>query len=167
MKTTMILLCMTLLSHPALAAPSADEPIKATFSLTPAGSITAYTKHVASAINRQKDGSFAAARIEVPLTTLTTDNSLRDQHMKQKYLEVAKFPKAILSGLIAKGGKFSGKLTLHGQTAPVAGEYKVNGSRVSATFPLKLETYKIKIPNYLGVGVEDEGTVEVNLPIKK
>ena len=67
----------------------------------------------------------------IPLDKLTTKNSLRDSHMKEKYLETAKFPTAELqvdevTGFDAAKAEaqtlpFKGQLTVHGVQAPVAG----------------------------------------------
>ena len=151
----------------AQASPSADEAVIATFSLTPAGKIVAYTSQITQNIEQKKDGSFAGSKIEIPLASLKTDNGLRDEHMKNKYLEVAKFPKAALSELKASAGKFDANLTLHGKTSKVSGVYQVVSNKVKASFKVLLSSFDIVIPKYIGVGVENEGKVEINIPFKK
>ena len=69
-----------------------------------------------------------------------------------------------MSGIDLKGlspetpqgkGSFTGSLSLHGVTKPVAGPVDVrsagNGLRVKASFPLKLSDYSIAEPRYLGI----------------
>jgi polyisoprenoid-binding protein YceI len=82
--------------------------------------------------------------ITVPLANLTTGISLRDHHMREKYLEVPKFPAAILT-IPRVALKFpnpgekveadaQGTITLHGQSHPVAVHYdtKDDGSALAA-----------------------------------
>jgi polyisoprenoid-binding protein YceI len=168
LKSKLVLLGLFTLSTGAFAGEAVPEhpPILGTFELSPTGSFSAYTKQPAPTIWHMKDGSFAARSIDIPVASLVTGLSLRDEHMKNKYLEVQKYPKASLTRLKAKGGKFEGLMNLHGKSQKVSGEYKIVGNQVRAEFPLKLSEYGIVIPTYMGVGVEDEGKMEVNLPYK-
>ena len=118
------------------------------------------------------DGSLA-----VDLRTLDTGISLRNDHLREKYLEVDKgagYDKAVLSDIGLKGlnpdapegkGSFSGSLTLHGVKKTVTGpaEVKKTGPRlrVKASFPVNLPDYNIPEPRYLGVGVKNTVQVEV------
>jgi len=84
--------------------------------------------------------------ITVPLANLTTGISLRDHHMRDKYLEVPKFPAAVLT-IPRAALKFpnpsekveadaQGTITLHGQSRPVSVHYdtKDDGSTLAAMF---------------------------------
>lgn len=103
-----------------------------------------------------------------PLKTLETGIDLRDEHMKENYLEVEKYPVSRLEVLEAKeissiggssSGPFTGKLTLHGVTKEVSGNYKLEGPNLTASFSIKLSDFGISIPSYMGVTVAD--TVDV------
>ena len=116
------------------------------------------------------DGSFA-----VDLRTLDTGIGLRNEHLRENYLEVDKglgFDMATLSEIDLKGfnvdapegkGSFTGSLTLHGARKTVTGAVDVRQAgaalRVKASFPVLLSDYSIPKPRYLGVGVKD--TVQV------
>jgi polyisoprenoid-binding protein YceI len=107
--------------------------------------------------------------VSMDLATIDTGISLRDQHLRENYLEVAKgkgFDKAVLSEILmndADGEAFEGRtaftgmLLLHGVKHPVAGTAEIRrdglGRRVQAEFPLVLTDFQIKPPMYLGVGV--------------
>lgn len=107
------------------------------------------------------------------LESLNTGISLRDQHMKEKYLEVHKYKLAKLKFLkavvptekILKGGELNlvATLELHGHENPV--EVKMNispkGDEILShtQFKLKLSDYGIVTPKYLGVIVADEVSV--------
>jgi hypothetical protein len=118
------------------------------------------------------DGTLA-----LDLRTLDTGISLRNDHMRENYLEVDKAPgydKATLSEIELKGlsvdvpegkGMFTGALTLHGTKKSVNGPAEVrkagSGYRVKASFPVNLSDYNIPEPRYLGVGVKNTVQIEV------
>lgn len=100
-----------------------------------------------------------------PLKGLTSGISLRDKHMKERYLEVEKYPNAELrveksSLLLPKPGtdgksKGTGKLTLHNVTREVSFTYRVKSrtavDEVSVEMPLNFNDYGVQVPNYLGI----------------
>jgi polyisoprenoid-binding protein YceI len=118
------------------------------------------------------DGSFV-----VDLRTLDTGINLRNEHLREKYLEVDKAPgydKATLSEIELKGmnpdspegkGSFTGSLMLHGTKKTVSGPAEIrkagSGLRVKASFPVNLSDFAIPEPRYLGVGVKNTVQVEV------
>jgi polyisoprenoid-binding protein YceI len=116
--------------------------------------------------------------VTVPLANLTTGIGLRDHHMREKYLEVQKFPVATLtiprSALkLPSGGDSSGDapgtLSLHGQTKPVTVHYtaKGGGSAYDAqgTFHLNMNDFAITVPVYLGVTVKPDVDVSASFHI--
>jgi polyisoprenoid-binding protein YceI len=120
-----------------------------------------------------------SGNLEFDLTTLQSGISLRDEHMKEKYLEVGKYPKATLAidklavpaSFLASGTAatipFEGTLTLHGVSKKVSGQAdlsKVGSEMIAlANFPLKLSDFKIDVPKYAGITVADE--VKVNAEV--
>jgi polyisoprenoid-binding protein YceI len=118
------------------------------------------------------DGSLA-----VDLRTVDTGIALRNEHLREKYLEVDKgagYDQAVLSDVVLQGlsadapagkGSFTGSLMLHGVKKPVTGPVEIRqagtGWRVRASFPVNLPDYNIDKPRYLGVGVKD--TVQVSV----
>jgi polyisoprenoid-binding protein YceI len=109
----------------------------------------------------------------VALDELHTGIDLRDEHMKAKYLETGKFPKAQLvldpTPVDLAAGKqerpFTGKLTLKGVEKPVQGTLTLEPSDSSvkgdATFEIKLSDYPIGVPSHLGVSVAETVKIEV------
>lgn len=80
----------------------------------------------------------------VDLATFDTKDKLRNEHMREKYLETAKFPTATLKLDAPKpGAKFawSGLLTIKGQTKPVKGTATLVGSDLWAEFAIKLADF--------------------------
>jgi polyisoprenoid-binding protein YceI len=115
--------------------------------------------------------------ISVDLATIDTGIGLRNQHLREKYLEIARgrgFDQAVLSeirlaqadgeGFQGETG-FAGKLLLHGVSREVAGTAKIQrqgpDARVEASFPLTLTDFGIEPPEYLGVGVANKLLVKV------
>lgn len=146
--------------------------------MTIGGSFDAKTKALSGSISARGDalpdldGSLA-----VDLSTLDTGIDLRNQHLRETYLEVGNgpgFDMATLSQVRVTGfqpdapkGKrsFTGLLTLHGVTQAVSGtahfQQTTTGLRVSASFPVVLADYRIRKPRYLGIGVKDAVQIEV------
>jgi hypothetical protein len=126
------------------------------------------------------DGTKLTGAAEFDMNNLTTGINLRDQHMKEKYLQVKEHPKAKLTlidvpvdpgfatTLTNSGEKpFKGKLQLHGQERDVDGTYTAKDGLVQAKFQIKLTHYGIEIPSYLGITVAELVDVNVDLPIAK
>lgn len=107
----------------------------------------------------------SAENIVVNLKTLKTGVELRDKHT-QKHLETEKFPEAVLLSAKGKGGKGTGKIKIRGIEKDIAGVYKVEGKTLKAKFKLKLSDFGIEDINYMGVGVEDDVTLAVTVPVK-
>jgi polyisoprenoid-binding protein YceI len=93
----------------------------------------------------EDDKLLKEAEIKVTLTDVTTGLELRDNHMREKYLQVDKFPEVVfrcsnitLSEYVPKGDELTGTVTIHGVTRPVSAETSVvkKGSQleVSANF---------------------------------
>ena len=110
--------------------------------------------------------------LTVDMTKLDTGISLRTNHMKEKALEVDKYPEAKLvitdMKLIAGADSipFRGDLTLHGETKPIEGKAKVerkeDSMNVHADFDLKLSDYKIIIKPFAGISMDDKVAVVVD-----
>ena len=110
------------------------------------------------------------------IASFSTGIEMRDHHMKEKYLEVEKFPTATLAikkanigdtASLPKDIDFEGELTLHGIAQPVKGKAHVEKKQgadftFTANFPVKITDHKIDIPSYGGIKVADEVTVEVS-----
>ena len=118
-----------------------------------------------------RDAKGLTGEVSVPLEKFVTGIDLRDEHMKEKYFEVKKYPAAILkitqfdldAAGVAKEKPFKGTLKFHGVEREVSGVASASNEAgketVEASFPLILSDYKIDIPSYAGIKVAD--TVEV------
>lgn len=121
--------------------------------------------------------------IVVDLKTLDTGIGLRDDHLRNEYLEVGKgsgFEKAVLSGLqlgnldpdsFQGRTPFTGDLAVHGVKVAIKGQAEIqrdaSSLRVEASFPVRVADHGIPKPQYLGVGVRDEVQVRVSLILSR
>ena len=125
-----------------------------------------------SDLSTKDDGT--QLRVTVPLQNLTTGMSLRDRHMKDKYLEVPTYPSAEL--LVARSdlkfpadgasssGEAPAKLNLHGVARDVKFKYSADNKGgtygIKGGFSIDMNDYKIEVPSYLGVTVKPQVEVK-------
>lgn len=124
------------------------------------------------------DGKLKGA-LTLDLKSLDTGIETRTTHMKEKYLEVGKYPQAKLDLTevsLAKGDfakdfvedavAFKGNLTLHGVTKLVSGTAHIerhgDSSSLHAEFPVKISEYSIAVPAFAGITVADEVTLAID-----
>lgn len=111
----------------------------------------------------------------VTMDKFNTGIDLRDEHMKEKYFEVKKFPEAslMIKELVlddkgqASDAPFKGTLSFHGIQRDIAGTATVisKGAKqqVEAEFPMALKDFNIDIPSYAGVKVADTVVVKAKI----
>lgn len=162
----------------ALVALSADAKVAGTggsvefFATGPAG---LKINGKGSEIVASEDG--ANVVVTVPLAKIDTGIGLRNQHMRDKYLETNKYPNAVLSvpksalGLPGGGsGDTTGTLALHGKQKPVTFHYDVkkNGDSyaVSGTLRVVMTEFGIEQPSFAGATVKPEVDVKVAFQAK-
>jgi polyisoprenoid-binding protein YceI len=158
--------------------------VRVTCPMTIGGSFDAKTTALSGSVTASTSGSSALdGSFAVDLRTLDTGIGLRNEHLRENYLEVNKgsgFDTATLAEIDLKGfssdapegkGSFAGLLTLHGMTKTVTGAVDVRqvgaGLRVKASFPIHLSDYSIHKPRYLGIGVQDTVHVEVAFAVTR
>ena len=145
--------------------------------MTVGGSFDARTSALTGTLTVSAGRPSFEGSLAVDLRTIDTGIDLRNEHLREKYLEVEKgegYDQAILAEVALQGlnpdapagtGSFTGSLMLHGVKKTVTGpvEIRQGGTawRVRASFPVNLPDYNIEKPRYLGVGVRD--TVQVSV----
>lgn len=126
-------------------------------------------------------GYALTAEITFDLDTLDTGISLRDRHMKEKYLETSKFKSAtvkikdapVAAEAAAGNGDFKvpGTLTLKGVEKPVEISLKLetSGEQVKclSSFKVALTEFPLEIPKYAGITVANEVEVKVETAFPK
>ena len=116
-----------------------------------------------------------ALTVVVPLAELTTGIALRDKHMREKYLEVAKFPDVRLAVPLASlpnpaagtttAGELKGTLSLHGKEREIPFKYEAsctadNVCTAKGSFTINIRDFDIVIPSYLGITLKPDVVVE-------
>lgn len=158
----LVLAILVLKTTFAFATPGAAVEVD----LVPAGDFTGKLSEVQGQAVI-KGNKVTAENIRIPLKDLKTGISLRDKHATEKYLEVDKYPEAILVKGQGENGKGTGTLKLKNIDKPVEGTYVVNGNEVTAQFKIKLSDYGITGIKYMGVGVTDTVDLTVTVPAVK
>jgi polyisoprenoid-binding protein YceI len=169
-------LCAALAATPAAAAGAGPGwrieggDVKVLVPLRPGGAFTATTTSLSGTLGLAGERpARLGGELKVDLSTIDTGIALRNQHLKEKYLEVAKGPgydTAVVADVRLKDAEgeafqgtapFTAALTLHGVTNRVEGTADIRhvgaNRRVKAVFPLVLTEFGIEAPQYLGVGV--------------
>lgn len=148
-----------LIGHFAFAA-----SIEVAVTMNPAGSFKVTTNAVKGSAIKTPTG-FIAKDIIVNLKTIETGVSLRDKHAKEK-LNVEKYPQAKLLKAQGKNGKGLAIIALKGKKLKVKGTYKIKGQNLTCKFKMKLSELDVTNIRYMGIGVQDEVEVTVNVPVK-
>jgi polyisoprenoid-binding protein YceI len=118
-------------------------------------------------------------KVVVALGGLSTGINLRDQHMRDTYLEVAKYPNATVevqrkklqfpSKQSSSDGHVPGSMTIHGVTKPVTLDYtaRLRGDKIAVDGSTKIDMrdFGINVPKYLGVGVDPNVSINVSFKV--
>jgi polyisoprenoid-binding protein YceI len=119
--------------------------------------------------------------VTVPLRNLSTGIGLRDHHMRDKYLEVGRYPNAELvvrksalrfpQGGSQTSGDATGTMKIHGRTASTTFHYSArrDGSiiHVTGTAQVDMRDYGIRVPSYLGITVKPNVGVDVQFGVQQ
>ena len=119
----------------------------------------------------------AAAALEADMTTLVSDESRRDDALRERGIETGRFPTAEFEltepvDLTRRSQIVRGELTLHGETQPI--RVRVSAQRLgddtielAGSAPIAFADFAIEPPSVAGVvTVEDEGTLEFKLRLR-
>ncbi len=127
------------------------------------------------------DLSTNAVAFSITIKDFVFDKNLMQEHFNEKYMESEKYPKATFQGKVEgfdatkKGSqnvKAIGKLTMHGITKEVelTGTMEATSEtslNIASTFVVKLEDYKIKIPQVLWQNIAESIEVKVDFTLTK
>lgn len=115
----------------------------------------------------------------IPIKEFEFAKSLMKEHFNEKYMDSEKYPKATFQGKVigfdskatgVQNSKATGKLTIHGETKEVElpGTIEVQGSNLvmKSKFIVKLEDYKIAIPQLMWQNIAEQVEVTVEFTYK-
>jgi polyisoprenoid-binding protein YceI len=171
------------LSSISWAVPLTIDPLNSTTSFVAIGRpamlrIHGESKNLKSHLDLEKQ--ILNGELSMPLADFKTGIELRDEHMKKKYLEIERFPEAILKIKdlqipVLKDGesrelKFTAEMSLHGIThsIDVITQIKMIQSRfdIHAQSNFKLSDFKIDVPTYAGIKVADLVELDIQFRTK-
>ncbi|HHO53168.1 MAG TPA: YceI family protein [Deltaproteobacteria bacterium] len=160
---------------PALAGFTIEGKPKVTFNAEGSPGVLTF-EGVTRELSLQDDGTNLV--FSVPMDTVETGISLRDEHMRKTYVQTDQFPDAILS--VARDqiswptdgsseGTVQGRFTVHGVERGVTVTYSIkltkSGYRVKASFPFDTSSHGVEIPSYLGVTIKPAMEAEVTVDL--
>jgi polyisoprenoid-binding protein YceI len=136
-----------------------------------------------TAENTKSVGAFNSATgdvaFSIPIKEFQFAKSLMQEHFNEKYMDTEKFPKSTFQGKVTgydanKSGvqnvKSNGKLTIHGETKEVEipGTIEKQGDKLlmKSKFIVKLEDYKIAIPQLMWQNIAEQVEVTVDFSLK-
>lgn len=113
--------------------------------------------------------------LTVDLKSLDTGMSLRNKHMKEKYLKVKAFPEATLKindykipqawslkNPELEVQKIPATLMIQKESRPIVISAKINSKgKIDSSFDIKISDFKIEIPSFMGVTVADKVEVKI------
>ncbi|MEP6734073.1 MAG: YceI family protein [Chryseolinea sp.] len=115
----------------------------------------------------------------IPIKEFRFAKSLMQEHFNEKYMESDRYPKATFQGKIEGFDVTSsmdqevtakGKMTMHGvtQDVQISGKITRQGESVlmASTFVVKLEDYKIKIPQIVWQNIAEQVEVNIKFALK-
>ncbi len=132
--------------------------------MSPAGNFKA--KGAVKGVVKQRGNVVISNQVVVDLNSLKTGIALRDKHLKQR-LMTDKFPTAKLVKAKGTDGKAKAVISLMGKQHQINTTYTTQGKFLTSSFKMNLASLGIKDVKYMGVGVKDEVTVKVTVPVEQ
>lgn len=130
--------------------------------LNPAGDFTAKTAKVRGYVEKVS-GGYEARDVGFAVGSLDSEQDTRNDHMWKEL--GGKDAKISIKSAKGSGGKGTGIMVVKGIEKPFNFSYTESGGNVQVKFPVKFSHYGIK-PSFLGVGVEDLGQIEADIPVR-
>jgi len=141
------------------------QNISFTVELSPMGSFTANAKNVTGSIS--KSGSvYSGENIILKVADLKTGIELRDKHLKEKQLEMSKFPEITMLKAKGANGKGVCLLKVKNVQEKVNFTFKEDKKKINFEMKLSLKKFKFAEISYLGVSVQDEVSISGDIPLK-
>jgi polyisoprenoid-binding protein YceI len=171
-----LIISLVLLSGNSLAQKyTTEKTFVSFFSDAAIEDITAKNKKSTSLFNAET-GDIA---FSVPIKEFEFAKSLMKEHFNEKYMDTEKYPKSTFQGKVTgfnpqasgvQNAKAQGKLSIHGVTKDVEipGTIEKQGDKLlmKSKFVVKLEDYKIEIPQLLWQNIAEQVEVTVDFVYK-
>lgn len=144
-----------------------------------AGSFTTESKDVTGFIILDDAGKkIVSAEITVPVKSLESGMSIRNNHMQNKYLEAEKFPNIVFSFSDSKIdfqtdtiSKIPGEFKIRDVKRPVVIDALIKSSphemKISSDFPIDITNYGIEQPKFAVVKMDTVVQVHADLQVEQ
>lgn len=133
--------------------------------MSPAGDFLGKSSKIQGFATKQ-GAKIVAENILIPVASIDTGMALRNQHMKDKYLEAGRFPYLKLIKGEGEGGQGKGLFEVRGKQKEIPGTYEVIGQEVKAQFVVKISDFVPEKIKYMGLGVNDDVRVTIVAPLR-
>ena len=179
MKSLMIATFAALVAAPVMAGPISDCKIEFKTTGSPVLiSIEGKSEIPCTGSIEAAGEDISKSKISLDLNKLDTGIPLRNKHLKENYLHVAKFPVSNVTNIKAvdftktvKGqadkSKFEATMDLHGVQSPISGTYSVkDGEKYKIEFAIEVKDFNVERPDFMGVKVVDKVFITVQFKHK-
>ena len=141
---------------------ASDGSLSIDVSLSPVGTFKITSDKVKVKGLKKSGEQITAKKISIKKNDLKTGIDLRDEHMKKRIKERT----ISVKDITASSGSGKGTIVINKVKKEINFSYKEDGDKIKASFSLNLPDYKIDDINYMGVGVENSITlnIEINAP---
>lgn len=181
--TLHILLFQTSIFSATLLVDSTQQNEVSFLANTTLGKIEGITSKISGYVKWEARDTLESSKVylEVPLDSIDTGIGLRNKHMRQKYLETEKYPKAIFKGKLvawnrdpSSSDKYlvsaKGIMFIHGveKSVTLSGTLDRQNSLFKATyfFSVYLPDFSIKKPGYLLIRVDETIHLKIDCYLK-
>lgn len=156
-------LLFCLLTVVSLQNSFAQQGLKATVELSPAGSFEVTSSRIRGSA-KASGGGYTADQLRVAVKSLVTGIEVRDQHLQEKLKADGN---VIVRNAVGQGGKGKAILEMAGVKKPIEFSYKVQGKSLETDFTVNLKDFGISGISYMGVGVKDTVSIKANIPVSQ
>lgn len=146
----------------SISAFASDGSLSIDVSLSPVGTFKITSDKIKVKGLKKEGDSISAKKISIKKNDLKTGIDLRDEHMKKRIKERT----ISVKNISAKDGTGKGTIVINKVKKEIKFNYKEDGEKIKASFSINLPDYEINDINYMGVGVENKITlnIEINAP---
>lgn len=146
-----------------LNANLAAKEISVYVTFSPSGSFKAVSEDFSGRVI-SKEGKVFAKKVKVRVKSFKTGVGLRDEHF-QKHLKGKKHPQIYITNVSGEKGTASGDIYVAGIKKSIKMKYKIKNGLLLASFSLNTQDFKLKKVKYLGLGVNENVKISVEMPI--
>ncbi|AKU93165.1 YceI family protein [Vulgatibacter incomptus] len=167
-----VTLCSTALAEPTKESVASGSEVSFVAKIT-GGSFVAKTEKVSGSLAVDREQKRISGTIVVQAGSFSSGLGMRDNHMRDKYLEAEKFETLVFTAADqpfdpeeGKPSKVQGTLTVKGMSQPVTVDVKLDAGTANATFQVDVTKFGIPQPSFAVVKMDPIVEATVKLVLK-